>query len=189
VGGWESIEVDAERSAVRVPAGVELDFGATAKALCVDRAARAVGAETGTAALVSIGGDLALGGPERAGGWSVVVADDHATSPDGGGQRVRIASGGLATSGTTVRRWRRGDADLHHIVDPATGCSADSPWRTVSVAAASCVDANIATTAAIVMGDRAPGWLTDRGLPARLVAHDGSVTFVGGWPAEAGTHP
>jgi thiamine biosynthesis lipoprotein len=185
VPGWQTIEVDAVAGSVRVPAGVELDFGATAKALCVDRAAAAVADVTGSAVLVSIGGDLAVGGPRRDPGWSVVVADDHAARPDAGGQRIRVSSGGLATSGTTVRRWVRGNRRLHHVVDPATGLPAEERWRTVSVTAASCVDANIASTAALVMGERAPQWLHDRGLPAKLVAPDGAVTRVGGWPADA----
>jgi FAD:protein FMN transferase len=75
---------------------------------------------------------------------------------------------------------------LHHIVDPRTGLPAAGPWRTVSVAAATCAEANAASTAAIVAGDRAVAWLSGQGLPARLVARDGSVRFVAGWP-EAGS--
>jgi thiamine biosynthesis lipoprotein len=184
VPGWQSIDVDDAAGTVRVPAGVELDFGATAKALCVDRATGAIARATGGGVLVSLGGDLAVGGPGPGAGWSVLVTDDHAAPVDAEGQRVRISSGGLATSGTTVRRWVRGERLLHHVVDPATGLPAVEHWRTVSVTAATCVDANIASTAALVMGEQAPRWLHDRGLPARLVAPDGTVTRVGDWPAE-----
>jgi thiamine biosynthesis lipoprotein len=68
-------------------------------------------------------------------------------------------------------------------VDPRTGQPADGPWRTVSVAAATCADANAAATAAIVAGTRALDWLAEAGLPARLVSRDGTVTWAGGWPA------
>jgi thiamine biosynthesis lipoprotein len=191
VPGWHTIETDVLRSTVRLPAGVELDFGATAKALCVDRAAREIGNATNTGVMVSLGGDLAVGGPIRKQGWPVFVTDDHAASPDGAGQRIRIDAGGLATSGTTVRRWVRGDRSLHHVVDPATGLPAHEHWRTASVTAASCVDANIASTAAIVMGADAPRWLEDAHLPARLVRVDGTVTYVAGWPTdhEQADHP
>ncbi len=189
VPGWRAIEVDADRSSVLVPDGVELDFGATAKALCVDRAADAVGRATGVGVLVGLGGDLAVGGPRQDPGWSVHVTDDHAADPDGAGQRIRISAGGLATSGTTVRRWIRGGRTLHHVVDPATGLPAAERWRTVSVTAATCVDANIASTAALVMGERGPQWLEEQGLPARLVAPDGDVTLVGAWPVEIGVRP
>ena len=91
--------------------------------------------------------------------------------------------GGLATSGTTARRWRRGGVDLHHIIDPATGMPAQSPWAMVSVAAATCVEANAAATAALIMGERAPRWLDEASLPARLVSIDGGVSFAGGWSA------
>lgn len=96
---------------------------------------------------------------------------------------ISVRSGGVATSGTTRRTWNRGGVRVHHLVDPRTGTSAGSRWRTVSVAAASCVDANVATTASIVMGDTAVDWLSERGLPGRLVTEDGRVVVVGRWPA------
>ncbi|MDX6222320.1 MAG: FAD:protein transferase, partial [Frankiales bacterium] len=81
---------------------------------------------------------------------------------------------------------RRSGRDLHHIIDPRTGAPAATCWRTVTVAGASCVDANAASTAAIVMGAAAEEWLAGLGLPARLVGEDGSVVTVGGWPEETG---
>jgi thiamine biosynthesis lipoprotein len=91
----------------------------------------------------------------------------------------------LATSSTTVRRWRAGEADVHHIVDPRSGAPAEEVWRTVSVAARTCVEANTASTAAIVRGEAALAWLERCGLPARLVRRDGTVATTCGWPAEA----
>jgi thiamine biosynthesis lipoprotein len=113
-----------------------------------------------------------------------LIADDHAAGVDGAGQRIFVRSGAVATSGTTVRRWQRGSRELHHVIDPASGLPADEHWRTASVAAASCVDANVASTAAIIMATRAPSWLEARRLPARLVARDGAVLCVAGWPEE-----
>lgn len=183
-GGWRSIRIDRARGIVFVPAGTEIDLGATAKALCADRCARAAAEVTGAGVLVNLGGDLSVAGAPPAGGWPVLVTDDHRTPAAGDGQTVAVASGGLATSSTTVRRWRAGDEEHHHIVDPQTGRPAEEVWRTVSVAAASCVDANTASTAAIVRGGRAPAWLEAAGLPARLVARDGSVVYTCGWPEE-----
>lgn len=77
---------------------------------------------------------------------------------------------------------RRGGVDLHHIVDPATGQPAAPCWRTVSVGAGTCVDANTAATASIVWGERAVAWLACHRLPARLVALDGTIVTVAGWP-------
>jgi thiamine biosynthesis lipoprotein len=162
-----------------VPAGVVLDLGATAKAYAADRAAGAAAATAGCGVLVSLGGDVAVAGACPPDGWTVRLADDSAA--DGRDlPSVRISSGGLATSSTEVRRWRRGGVGVHHIVDPLTGLPADSPWRTVSVAAASCLDAQIAATATMVRG---LDWLVPTGLPARLVHTAGDVRTVGGWPA------
>jgi thiamine biosynthesis lipoprotein len=180
VPGWQTVELDEAAATVRVPAGVELDLGATAKALACDRAATAAAAVAG-GALVSLGGDIAVAGTAPAGGWAVRIADDHAAPLDGPGPTVALAGGGLATSSTTVRRWRSGTTELHHLVDPRTGRPALSPWRTVSVAARTCVDANVASTAAFLLDD-APGWLEARQLPARLVGLAGRCTLVAGWP-------
>jgi thiamine biosynthesis lipoprotein ApbE len=185
VPGWRHVEVERITSRIRVPAGVQLDLGATAKALTVDRSARRIQSTIGGSVLVSLGGDIAVAGPPPPDGWTVRVTDDHRGPLDAPGQSVSIASGGLATSSTTVRRWERGDTALHHVVDPATGLPAAGPFRTVTVAAASCVDANIASTAAIVRGAAAPEWLAMLGLPARLVRYDDRVVTVGDWPAEA----
>jgi thiamine biosynthesis lipoprotein len=181
-GGWRRVELDDLRSTVRVPAGVELDYGATAKALAADVAAASAAEALTGGVLVSIGGDIATAGAAPAAGWPVRVSDNHANDEEAPGQTIALRSGGLATSSTTVRRWRRGEAELHHILDPTSGRPADSCWRTVSVAAENCVDANIASTTAILRGKRAPEWLERLGLPARLIANDGGVTLVAGWP-------
>ena len=180
--GWETIELDDARRTVRVPAGVELDLGATAKALCADRAARAAADAAGCGVLVGLGGDVAVAGDAPAGGWPVGIADDHDATAE---CTVGIATGGVATSSVTVRRWRAGDAELHHVLDPRTGRSAVTRWRSVSVAASSCLDANVAATAALLLDDGAPNWLAARALPARLVARDGAVEHVADWPEAA----
>ncbi len=191
VPGWQSVRLDGPL--LRLPAGVLLDLGATAKGLGSDRAARAVRATTrGTGGvLVSLGGDIAIGGTPPAGGWPVLVADEPGPGEPGPGgpgpvQLVRLERGAVATSSTTCRRWRRAGRVMHHIVDPRTGLPADGPWRTVSVAAATCADANAAATAAVVAGDQAMEWLAAAGLPARLVGHDGAPHYTGGWPAGEG---
>jgi len=181
---WQLIDVDVDRSTVCVPAGAELDLGATAKALAADRAASAIAKAVGGGVLVSLGGDIAVAGEPPAGGWSIRLADDHAAPLLSAGPAVSIRAGGLASSGTAVRRWRSGRVAMHHIVDPRTGRPAVTPWRVVHVAAASCVDANIASTAAIVLAERAPDWLSSRRLPARLCSATGAVVLVGDWPEE-----
>jgi thiamine biosynthesis lipoprotein len=184
VPGWRSVILDGPTSTVRLRSGVRLDLGATAKALCADRAAAAIAAATGSGVVVGLGGDIAVAGPGPDGGWPVRVSADHASPLDGPGPVVAIRDGGLATSSTTVRTWRRGGRTMHHLLDPATSAPVQRHWLVVSVAAGSCLDANIASCAAVVMGPGAPAWLETLGLPARLVGADGSATTVAGWPEE-----
>jgi thiamine biosynthesis lipoprotein len=184
VPGWRAIGLDARTRSVRVPAGVELDFGSTGKALASDLAiAVAFAAAPGGGVLVSLGGDIATAGRAPEGGWRILASEDSETPAESAGEVIAIESGALATSSTTVRRWRSGDGIVrHHLIDPSTGGPVVSPWRTVSVVADTCVAANTAATATIVLGQRGLSWLEARALPARLVGEDGRVTRIGGWP-------
>lgn len=182
VPGIRAIWFDATRREVRVRRGTSIDLGATGKALAVDRAVTRAAQVTGCGVLVSIGGDVGTAGPAPAGGWSIGIADDHRADREQIEQTVAITRGAIATSSTTTRVWDRAGERCHHIIDPRRGRSADVVWRTVSVAAGSCVAANAASTAAIVDGSGAVERLARGGLPARLVTAAGDVTSVGGWP-------
>lgn len=184
VPGWRRVRLDNGARRVRLEQGAQLDLGATAKAWAADTCAEQIARRTGCGVLVSLGGDVAVAGTPPPEGWQIRVADDHAAPPDAPGQTVTITSGGLATSSTTVRAWTVAGRPVHHIIDPATGEPASSCWRTVSVAAGTCTDANIASTAAIIRSAAAPAWLRDMGLPARLVRHDGTVETTAGWPGD-----
>ena len=182
VPGWRTVQIHRHHSTIRLGRGVELDLGATAKALAADQAAARAHAVAGCGVLVSLSGDIALAGEAPEGGWRVRVTDDHRAGIDAPGQWISLSTGGLATSSTTVRRWTAGSQLAHHVVDPGTGLPASVVWSTVSVAAASCLDANIASTASIVRGDSAPAWLEELGLPSRLVRADRTVLHLNGWP-------
>ena len=180
VPGWRCLDYDPDTHSVRLPAGVSVDLGASGKAWAADRAAAAVTAALGTPVAVECGGDIAVAGPHPQGGWPVRVGSD-VDSADG--VQVAIFDGGLATSGTGMRRWVRGGVELHHIVDPATGRPAATPWAMVTVAAATCLEANAAATAALIMGETAPAWLDAHALPSRLVDRAGNARCAGGWNA------
>jgi thiamine biosynthesis lipoprotein len=176
---WRDVRLDAEAGTLEVPVGVRLDVGATAKAWAADTAARALADEFGCGVLIGLGGDLASAGPPPDGAWPVAIQQ---LTDDEPAQVIDLVGGGLATSGTGARRWLRGGEALHHVLDPRTGMPARTPWRAVTVAASSCLAANVATTTTIVRGDRGLEWLEATGLAARLVAEDGSVVRLGGWP-------
>jgi thiamine biosynthesis lipoprotein ApbE len=187
VPGWRQVRLDRATGTLTLPPGTRLDLGATAKAWTADRSAARIAETLSTGVLVGLGGDISVAGPAPEGGWRIRVQDitGHPDEdPSGPATVVAITSGGLATSSTTARRWRRGGSVLHHILDPRTGLPPAPVWRTVSVTAATCADANAASTAAIIRGDSAPGWLAGLRLPARLVADTGRVETVAGWPAE-----
>ena len=185
VPGWREVRLDERTRLLSFPAGVRLDLGATAKAWAADRGAERIAAELGCGVLVNLGGDIAVAGEAPASAWRIRVQDVTGRPEDppvGPPAVVAIHSGGLATSSTAARRWRRGGDVLHHILDPRSGLPAAPVWRTVSVAAATCTEANTASTAAVIRGETAPGWLAGLGLAARLVAGSGAVLTVGGWP-------
>jgi len=186
VPGWTRIRFDEWRRTVCLPRGVEIDLGATAKALAADlAAAHALAAAGGGGVLVGLGGDLVAVGQPPDGGWKVQIEEDSRAPVIGGAEAIRIMSGAIATSSTTVRRWTRGGVVLHHLIDPSTGLPGGGPWRTATVMAATCVDANIASTGAIVLGSAAQSWLEAAGLPARLVDTAGLVTRIADWPPES----
>ena len=187
IPGWRSVRVDVARQRLTVPAGVELDLGAPVTGWAADRAAARIAEVLGCGVLVSLGGDTAVAGESPGEGWRIRVQDRTALPgepADGPSQVVTIRDGGLATSSTAARRWRRGGDVLHHILDPRTGRPAAPVWRTVSVAAATCADANTAATAAIIRGRQALPWLGGLKLPARLVDRDGTIHTVNAWPED-----
>lgn len=174
---WSMVHLD--NRTVTVPPGVVLDLGATAKALAADRCAERVHEDTGCGVLVNLGGDIATAGSAPEGGWQVLVHD----GADEPASLIALTSGAaVATSSTVRRRWHRGERQLHHILDPRTGVAADPVWRSVTVAAASCLAANTVSTAAIIRGRRAPNWIQKQGIAARLVDCDRGVHTFGGWP-------
>jgi thiamine biosynthesis lipoprotein ApbE len=184
---WRDIKLDAGRRLLTVPPGVTLDLGATAKAWAADRAAASLAAELGCGVLASLGGDIAVAGPAPAQGWGIRVQDvtgHPGATPGGQSATVKIRGGGLATSSSAARSWRRGGQAWHHIMDPRTAAPARPVWRTVSVAAATALDANVASTASIIRGHGAITFLATRGLAARLVSASGEVVWAGGWPED-----
>jgi thiamine biosynthesis lipoprotein len=173
---WTAVRLRGHE--LSVPTGVLLDLGATAKAAAADRAAAMVALRLGVGVLVALGGDVATAGPGPDGGWRVLVQD----RPGDPSSVVRLPAGAaLATSSTAGRTWGRPGELLHHILDPRTGRPAPAVWRTVSVAAYSCLRANTLSTAAVVRGHDAPMLLD--GIPSRLVTRDLDVLRLGGWPA------
>ena len=118
-------------------------------------------------------------------GWVCAGGDIAANVPVEvglpGGDSVQLAGGGLATSSVAHRTWLRGRAIQHHLIDPATGRPAVTPWRDVTAAAGSCLAADVAAKAALLIGESGPAWLDARGVAGRFVAMSGEVTCNDSW--------
>jgi thiamine biosynthesis lipoprotein len=164
--GWRSIGLAGR--VLSMPAGCALDLNGIVKSATVDDAAALLDGD----GFVSAGGDLAVRG------LTTVALP--------GGGAVSVVHGGIATSGTTKRHWRRAGETHHHLVDPGTGRSAASPWEAVTASGRTCVAADVAARAAFLAGDDGPGWLDRRGIPGRFVAVCGTIAVNGSWVAMAG---
>ena len=132
------------------PAGMKLDLNGIVKARTIDDA---LGLFAGP-------GFVAAGGDVAARGGAVIGLP--------GGGALSLRHGGLATSGSTRRRWRRNGQIQHHLIDPDTGRPSTSIWTLVTVAAATCRDADVAAKASFLLGPEGPAWLDEQDLPGRF---------------------
>ena len=151
---------------ISIEPGFRLDLGGIGKGFAAERAAELL-ALAGPS-LVSAGGDVAVRGVPAQGTWPVAV---DATLTLG------LDRGGLATSGRDRRRWRRGGADLHHLIDPATGRSSTTDLVRVTAIGSDAVDAEVLAKTLLISGF---GAALAAEVPAVLVADDGRTIRVGG---------
>jgi thiamine biosynthesis lipoprotein len=145
-------------------ADTRIDLGGIAKGWACDQAV-----ERGMARVVSAGGDIRSTDP------STVVS---VMGPRGDlAARVHLGVGALATSSTSRRRWKAGEREVSHIIDPRTMEPADSPVLSATIVARSAADAEAGAKATLLMGDRALAWADDADWidGALVVWHDGSV--------------
>ncbi len=175
---WQDVDVGPRR--VRVPPGVSLDLGATAKAWLADEVAERVAEDTSLDVVANMGGDLRALAHD--GCWE--VAADHEV-PGLAPVQVEVRDAGLATSGQGRRRWLTPTGPAHHIIDPRTGRSAVTSLWAVSAVAASATSANVAATAGMLLDD-APAWFVARGLDGVFTQWAGTglpaSSRVGRWP-------
>ena len=178
VPGWQEVRLDETAGSVSVPRGCLLDLGSSAKADAADRIAARLSQLLPGGFLVGLGGDVAVSGRLPSGGWRVGLEDSW-----GHTRQVVVSRGqALATSSTRRRTWATPTGRRHHIVDPRTGDTAPAVWAEVTCAGVTALEANAASTAAVVLGDEAPGWLARHGIPARLDPVTGGPVTTPGWP-------
>jgi thiamine biosynthesis lipoprotein len=158
--GWH--QVGWQNPVITLPAGMEIDLGGIGKEYAADRTALllhnallAQGLEAGL--LVNFGGDISVTGPRRDGsGWSIGV--------EGGTQNFQLERGGVATSGDTRRFLHKNGVRYSHVLDPRTGWPVSGAPSTVTVVAATCTDAGILSTLALLHGADAETFLQAQGV-------------------------
>ena len=157
--GWDKVSWQAP--VLRMGMGMEIDFGGIGKEYAVDRACALAAAATSHPVLVNCGGDLAASGP-RAGGapWAVGIETGvhGAATP-----LVRLAQGGVATSGDAHRFLLKNGVRYPHVLNPKTGWPVTGGPRAVTVAAATCTEAGVLSTVAMLHGRGAEAFLEDAG--------------------------
>ncbi|MBL8622102.1 MAG: FAD:protein FMN transferase [Myxococcales bacterium] len=173
---FADVTLDLERGLVVRPPHVQLDLGGMIKGATVDLAAR----HLPEIAALDAGGDAALRGAGPEGdGWYVDVEDP--ADPSRVVVTLVVRDRAVATSAANRRRWRRGDAWAHHLIDPATGAPAATDLAQVTIVAHRAERAEILAKAVFIAGARA-GRALLANLPtigAVLVDHRGDVELIG----------
>ncbi|HET8757901.1 MAG TPA: FAD:protein FMN transferase, partial [Solirubrobacteraceae bacterium] len=170
---WREIALDPERRTIRLPAGVRLDLGGSAKGLAVDLAAGLLAGHAGYA--VDAGGDIRIGGTRPA------PRTVHLRHPLDGGiaHSLTVTTGAVATSGLQTRVWRTADGFAHHLIDPARGVPAWTGVIQASALAPTALEAETLAKAALLRGPDAGAELLARHGGA-LILDDGSLRLAGG---------
>lgn len=174
---YRTVMLDDASWTVRLEPGQRLDLGGIGKGLAVDLALEA------TAFLpdrcINAGGDIAVRGtPDMDTGWTVELEDPGIDAA----ATVLVHDAAVATSTIRKRRWSTGDEERHHLIDPRTGRSSESPFRTVTVVAVACAQADVAAKTALLMGESGIAFLEERGLHGIAVRRDGSTVSTSRWP-------
>ncbi|HSL73111.1 MAG TPA: FAD:protein FMN transferase [Ilumatobacteraceae bacterium] len=174
----QPIELFADVRAVRLPAGCRFDPGGIGKGLAGDLVAAALLADGASAVQVELGGDVRVAGRPWGGqSWQVHV-DDH----DHGAEHaatISLPAGGVATSSVVRRRWRRGGTSVHHLIDPATGRSAQTDLDAVTCVAPTLWWAEVVAKVALAAGSTGAAEVFDRfGTSGVLVAPAGDQRYV-----------
>ena len=161
--GWR--KVTWRRPDLTLPRGMEIDLGGLGKEYAVDCAVGKLRSAGTTPVLVNFGGDLRVSGPRRDGrGWRAAI--ESVDVPGGREGVIEISSGALATSGDARRFLLKDGVRYSHILDPRRAAPVKDPPRSVTVAAATCVEAGFLSTLAMLHGAQAEAFLAREELTA-----------------------
>jgi thiamine biosynthesis lipoprotein len=146
---WRRIQVDQHEQAVRLPRGVRLDLGGSAKGMAVDLAARMLA--TNPAFAIDAGGDIRIGGMQAT-PRTVEIAHPQAGGPV---RRLTVTAGAVATSGLRTRVWGNEGGFAHHLIDPASGLPAWTGVIQATALAPTALEAETLAKMALLRGPHA----------------------------------
>jgi len=157
--GWH--RVSWQRPCLTLPTGMEIDLGGIGKEYAVDKAVAGIRSAGGEPCLVNFGGDLASTAKRRQRrSWRVGIEGE---TPDSAERLIDLREGALATSGDARRFLEKDGIRYGHILDPLTGWPVTEAPRSVTVAAASCTQAGMISTMAMLEGAGAEAFLETEG--------------------------
>ena len=157
--GWDKVRWRAPE--LTLLPGMEIDLGGIGKEYAVDSAAALV-RPLSTRCLLNFGGDLLALGPQLGGApWRVGI---ESVSQEGAVARhIDLAVGALATSGDSRRFLLKEGTRYCHVLDPTSGWPVVGAPRSVTVAAATCTEAGMLATLALLQGAEAEAFLEAQG--------------------------
>jgi thiamine biosynthesis lipoprotein len=159
--GWGKVSWSSPR--IQLLPGMEIDLGGIGKEYAVDRCAQLVRDMSDISVLVNFGGDLAITRPRRdKQAWTIGRLSSEPGAPVG---VIQLQQGALATSGDQHRYLEKDGVRYCHVLNPKTGWPVEDPPHTISVAAATCVEAGMLSTLALLQGKQAEAFLQAQDIP------------------------
>ena len=153
--GWD--KVTWQSPDLTLLAGMEIDLGGIGKEYAVDRAVLSLRSNTRTPCLVNFGGDLAATGqPTMRNAWTVGIEPESTNQPP---KLIELGEGALATSGDARRYLKKDGIRYSHVLDPRTGWPVLDAASSITVAAATCTQAGMLATLALLKGAGAEHFL------------------------------
>jgi thiamine biosynthesis lipoprotein len=151
---WRDVVIDREAGTVflRRP-GMALDVGGIAKGYAADAAAAILRARGIRRALIDLGGNIYVFG-EKAGGDPWRVGVQNPLDERGAALGVLSVPGGVSvvTSGVYERFFEEDGRRYHHILSTRDGCPIDSGLLSVTIVAASSMEADALSTTVFALG-------------------------------------
>jgi thiamine biosynthesis lipoprotein len=167
---WRLVSVDDEEGVIRRPPGIHIDSGGVGKGLAADAVAHRL--SRAGHFVVDCGGDVRVSG----GPFEIQIAHALTGNPV---HAFGLTDGAVATSGLGSRIWRTPDGGYaHHLIDPARGRPAWTGLIQTTAVAATALEAETLSKAALLSGADAARQILAR-LGGALIHDDGELELVG----------